>query len=66
MKFVFEQADGKMPIDLRLDYMIGKPPRTIMTDSTIEEKYAPIEISEDKLQEYIQNVLQVESVACKD
>ena len=66
MKFVFEQADGKMPIDLRLDYMIGKPPRTIMTDSTIEEKYAPVEISEDKLQEYIQNVLQVESVACKD
>ena len=37
-----------------------------MNDSTIEENYAPIEISEDKLQEYIQNVLQVESVACKD
>ena len=66
MNFVFEQADGKKPIDLRLDYMIGKPPRTIMNDSTIEENYAPIEISEDKLQEYIQNVLQVESVACKD
>jgi len=66
MKFVFEQADGQKPIDLRLDYMIGKPPRTIMTDSTIDEKFAPVEISEDKLQEYIQNVLQVESVACKD
>jgi len=66
MNFVFEQADGKKPIDLRLDYMIGKPPRTIMTDSTIEEKYAPVEISEEKLQEYIKNVLQVESVACKD
>ena len=66
MKFVFEQADGKKPIDLRLDYMIGKPPRTIMNDTTIDEKYAPVEISEDKLQEYIQNVLQVESVACKD
>ena len=66
MNFVFEQADGKKPIDLRLDYMIGKPPRTVMTDSTIEEKYAPVEISEEKLQEYIQNVLQVESVACKD
>jgi len=66
MKFVFEQADGKKPIDLRLDYMIGKPPRTIMTDSTIDEKFAPVEIEEEKLLEYIQNVLQVESVACKD
>jgi phosphoribosylformylglycinamidine synthase len=66
MQFVFEQADGKKPIDLRLDYMIGKPPRTVMTDSTIDEHFAPVEISEDKLQEYIQNVLQVESVACKD
>jgi len=66
MKFVFEQTNGEKPIDLRLDYMIGKPPRTIMNDTTIDEKFAPIEISEEKLQEYIQNVLQVESVACKD
>jgi phosphoribosylformylglycinamidine synthase len=57
---------GASPIDLPLEYLIGKPPRTIMIDSTIEEHFAPVEISEEKLQEYIQNVLQVESVACKD
>ncbi|MFZ4724646.1 MAG: phosphoribosylformylglycinamidine synthase [Paludibacter sp.] len=62
----FRGLGGHSPIDLPLEYLIGKPPRTIMTDSTIEEKYAPVEISEDKIQEYIQNVLQVESVACKD
>ncbi len=66
MQFVFEQADGEKPIDLKLNYMIGKPPRTVITDNTIEEKYAAIEINEDKLLEYIQNVLQMESVACKD
>jgi len=66
MNFVFEQADGEKPIDLKLEYMIGKPPRTVITDQTIEEHFAPVEISEEKLQEYIQNVLQVESVACKD
>jgi phosphoribosylformylglycinamidine synthase len=66
MNFVFEQANGEKPIDLKLNYMIGKPPRTVITDQTIEEHFAPIEISEEKLQEYIQNVLQVESVACKD
>jgi phosphoribosylformylglycinamidine synthase len=66
MQFVFEQADGQRPIDLKLNYMIGKPPRTIITDNTVEEKYAAIEVNEDNLLTYIQNVLQVESVACKD
>lgn len=66
MNFVFEQADGEKPIDLKLDYMIGKPPRTVMMDTTIEEHFAPVEISEDNLKDYIEHVLQVESVACKD
>lgn len=54
------------PIDLLLEDMFGKPPRMVITDNTIEEHYAAPEISEDKLQSYIENVLQVESVACKD
>ena len=62
----FRGLGGQTPIDLPLEYLIGKPPRTIMIDSTIDEKYAPVEISEEKLQSYIENVLQVESVACKD
>lgn len=66
MQFVFEQADGQKPIDLKLNYMIGKPPRTVITDKTIIENYAPVEIDEENLLNYLQNVLQVESVACKD
>jgi phosphoribosylformylglycinamidine synthase len=66
MQFTFQQADGKCPIDLRLDYMIGKPPRTVITDNTIKESYAAIETSEAKINEYIEQVLQLESVACKD
>jgi phosphoribosylformylglycinamidine synthase len=54
------------PIDLQLSYLIGKPPRTIITDNTVEENFSAPEISEEKLQEYILNVLQMESVACKD
>ena len=54
------------PIDLLLEDFFGKSPRTIITDNTISEHYAAPEISEDKLQSYIENVLQVESVACKD
>lgn len=66
MEFVFEQKDGEKPIDLKLEYFFGKPPRTVITDNTIDESYAAPEISEEKLQSYIENVLQVESVACKD
>jgi len=66
MDFVFEQKNGQNPIDLKLEYFFGKPPRTVITDNSIEEHYAAPEISEEQLQTYIENVLQVESVACKD
>lgn len=54
------------PLDLPLDYLFGKPPRTIITDNSIHDKFAPVIIEEEMLSEYITNVLQMESVACKD
>lgn len=66
MKFVFEQADGKRPIDLKLEDFFGKAPRTIMRDETIEETFANPDYDIANLGEYIKNVLQLESVACKD
>ncbi|WP_029904189.1 phosphoribosylformylglycinamidine synthase [Prevotella sp. 10(H)] len=66
MKFVFEQADGKRPIDLKLEDFFGKAPKTIMRDETIDESYANPEYDINKLEEYIKNVLQLEAVACKD
>ena len=66
MKFVFEQADGVKPIDIKLEYMFGKPPRTIMTDHTVENKYQTVTYKESELHHYLENVLQLEAVACKD
>lgn len=66
MKFVFEQADGKKPIDIKLEYMFGKPPRTVMTDHTVEMTYQPVVYEESEVQHYLENVLRLESVACKD
>ena len=66
MKFVFEQADGVKPIDIKLEYMFGKPPRTIMTDHTVETTYQPVVYKESELHHYLENVLQLEAVACKD
>ena len=66
MKFVFEQADGQKPIDIKLEYMFGKPPRTIMKDHTVQESYEPVKYSTKELHHYLENVLQLEAVACKD
>ena len=66
MQFTFQQADGQCPINLPLDYLIGKPPRTVIIDKTIKEKFAPVKTEEVKINEYIEQVLQLESVACKD
>lgn len=66
MKFVFEQADGVKPIDIKLEYMFGKPPRTIMRDHIVEETYQPVVYKESELHHYLENVLQLEAVACKD
>ncbi len=66
MKFVFEQADGKRPIDLKLEDFFGKAPKTIMRDETLDEIYENPEYDLSKLEDYIKNVLQLEAVACKD
>lgn len=66
MKLVFEQADGKKPINLELHDFFGKTPQTVITDSTIEETYTNPTYQLEKLEQYLRNVLQLEAVACKD
>ena len=65
-RFVFEQADGVRPIDLGMEDMFGKAPRTYMRDNTIEETYIDANYNVANLDEYVEQVLQLEAVACKD
>ena len=45
---VFEQVKEKtMPIHLAVSDMLGNPPKTIMEDCTVEEKFKPIEFSNE-------------------
>ena len=60
------EKSGEAPIDLPVEYLIGKSPKTVINDTSIAESYAPVEISEEKVLEYIKNVLKLEAVACKD
>lgn len=67
MMFTFEdKKTGKNPIDLGLSEMFGKPPKTIMNDKTVSEAFEAVEYDTNKLEEYLESVLQIESVACKD
>ena len=66
MQFVFEQANGQKPLDMQLADFFGKPPRTVMNDLTIEAHFKPVEYDIKNLHEYVENVLQLEAVACKD
>ena len=64
--FAFVQGDGVKPFDLDVAQMFGHSPKTIMKDETVERKYENVSYSINKVEEYLQRVLQLEAVACKD
>lgn len=64
--FSFVQADGVKPFDLDVAQMFGHSPKTIMTDETVERHYEDVTYSADQIDSYINKVLQLEAVACKD
>ena len=64
--FSFVQGDGVKPFDLDVAQMFGHSPKTIMTDVTVEHHYEGVTYTLDKLDSYINEVLQLEAVACKD
>ena len=66
MRFVFAQRDGTCPIDLRLEDMFGNPPRTIMEDTNLHPSFPALTYRLSELHTYLENVLQMEAVACKD
>ncbi|MBN7810980.1 phosphoribosylformylglycinamidine synthase [Algoriphagus sp. H41] len=68
MHFKFEnQKNGEKPVDWNLSYMFGSSPKTILEDkSGLTPAFAEADYSAGKLSQYIEEVLQLEAVACKD
>ena len=66
MRLVFEKDNGTKPIDLALGDMFGSSPKTIMEDEHVERSFAPLAYTQEKIEEYLHNVLRMEAVACKD
>ncbi len=67
MQFTFvDNKTGLKPIDLKLEDMFGKAPRTVLQDSTIETAYKAPVYDKSKIGQYVADVLAIEGVACKD
>ena len=64
--FSFQQADGVKPFDLDVAQMFGHSPKTVMVDETVERTYQDVVYEQGKIAEYLESMLQLESVACKD
>ncbi len=66
-RFTFEsKTKGDKPMDLALEDMFGSSPKTIMTDKTVNRNYKPVSYNINNFQTYLEQVLQLEAVACKD
>lgn len=66
-RFTFESATtGAKPMDFALEDMFGSSPKTIMSDKTVDAKYTDAEYDEANIYNYLNQVLQLEAVACKD
>ena len=66
-RFTFEsETTGEKPMDLALEDMFGSSPKTVLTDKTIVRNYKNSRYKTKNLQIYLEQVLQLEAVACKD
>ncbi len=61
-----DRSNNTKPLDLPLEYLLGKTPQTVITDEEVTKTFDEITFSEDKFTDYLKNVLQLEAVACKD
>ncbi|WP_298154861.1 phosphoribosylformylglycinamidine synthase [Flavobacterium sp.] len=66
-RFTFEsEKTGAKPMDLALSDMFGSSPKVVMNDKKIERNYQELHYDISHMHTYLDNVLQLEAVACKD
>jgi phosphoribosylformylglycinamidine synthase len=67
MRFTFySSSKNEKPIDLELSAFFGSSPKTVMKDQSVARKFDEISYRQDKLPQYLKDVLRLEAVACKD
>lgn len=64
-RVVDNRTDEKI-IDLSIEAMFGKAPQTVLEDQTVERIYKEVEYDSSQVVQYLEQLLQLEAVACKD
>jgi phosphoribosylformylglycinamidine synthase len=62
----YSEKTGEKPLNLSLFDMFGSSPKTILEDKTTPNQYAELTYDKAEMYSYVNQVLQLESVACKD
>lgn len=65
-RFHFFDGNNHSAIDLQISDFFGSSPKTILTDITKESNFDEITYSESEIEYYVQTILRLEGVACKD
>ena len=65
-KLVFKGKEAINPINLNLDDFFGSSPKTIIKDKTIPYKFENPLYHQNLFIKYLENILSLESVSCKD
>lgn len=66
-RFTFEsKTSGAKPMDYALEDFFGSSPKTIMADQSLSRTYTDLSYSSTDIPFYLNQVLQLEAVACKD
>jgi phosphoribosylformylglycinamidine synthase len=66
-RFTFQsKSTGLKPMDYALEDFFGSSPKTIITDKNVQRNYAELTYSIANIPAYLNQVLQLEAVACKD
>ncbi|WPO78807.1 phosphoribosylformylglycinamidine synthase [Flavobacterium sp. KACC 22761] len=66
-RFTFQsKTNGSKPMDYALEDFFGSSPKTVMTDSTVDRKYADVAYNAGDFESYLKDVLRLEAVASKD
>lgn len=63
---LIQAEDGACPVDLKLEYLFGKPPKTVLEDKTYLAGFEEISYRQKNFEKHLNDVLQIEAVACKD
>ena len=62
----FSEKNNEKPMDLALSSLFGSSPKTVMNDTTPESQFDAVVYDNASIKSSIENLLQLEAVACKD